>query len=76
MENNGWIKCTDKLPTLKTRTDLLRRSDVLLVWGKQEKDDTNHIFAAYMIGGNRFYSPEGECYKVTHWRELPEPPID
>nr|WP_241971172.1 DUF551 domain-containing protein [Actinobacillus lignieresii] len=29
-----------------------------------------------MINGNRFYSDNGECGKVTHWQTLPKPPQD
>lgn len=73
--NNGWIKCTDRLPQLYTDFNLLIRSKMLLVFGLDEVDDEiPHIFSAYMIGGNRFYSSNGECKNVTHWQELPSPP--
>lgn len=73
-ENNGWISVKDRLPETKTRFDLLRRSDTLLVFGEDEEDDGDHIFSAYMMGDGIFYGVNGECHKVTHWQPLPKPP--
>lgn len=74
VEVNGWISVKDKLPETKTRFDLIKMSDTVLVFGKDEEGDPNHIFTAYMAGNGIFYASNGKCHEVTHWHLLPEPP--
>ncbi|UKH17981.1 DUF551 domain-containing protein [Actinobacillus pleuropneumoniae] len=72
-ENNGWISVKDKKPELDCGT----KSENLLLYGyKSGFEDYVEIFIGYMINGNRFYSDNGECGKVTHWQTLPKPPQD
>lgn len=76
MKNNGWIRCTENLPEVKRRFDLLERSEVVLVFGRQKKGEAPRLFVAYMTGDGVFYSGDGECNLITHWQKLPEPPIN
>ena len=73
-ENNGWISIRDLYPEVFEHKGFMR-SDVVLGFGKESKDETvpTYIFV-YMIKGNRFYSENGECYEITHWQPLPPRP--
>ncbi|MCR1838505.1 DUF551 domain-containing protein [Pasteurella caecimuris] len=71
--NNGWIKCSEKLPAIFNHKGVMR-SDVVIGFGKEESDDATTYIFVYLVGGNRFYSENGECYKITHWQPLPAPP--
>lgn len=74
-ENNGWIKCSERLPDTFTGFDLLVRSSPVLVYGKYTTGEKNKIFGA-QIFGNKWYSADGECGEITHWQPFPQPPID
>lgn len=76
MDNNGWISVKERTPVVFYHNSI-DRSDVVMCYGFEDFDDDEpHYFFAYMIGGKRFYGNSGECFKVTHWRQLPEPPKD
>lgn len=75
-ENNGWIKCSDRLPERYTGFDLLEQSKVVLVYGKQTEDDPLHIFAAKLYGTDYWLSANGKCYLITHWQNLPNCPLN
>lgn len=72
-ENNGWIKCSERLPDTFTGFDLLVRSSPVLVYGKYTSGEKNKIFGA-QIFGNKWYSADGECGEITHWQPFPQPP--
>ena len=72
-ENNGWIKCSERLPETFTGFDLLVRSSPVLVYGKYTSGEKNKIFGA-QIFGNKWYSADGECGEITHWQPFPQPP--
>ena len=74
-KNNGWIKCSDRLPEIFVGFDLLNQSKVVLVYGKLEKEDKPCIFGGKLLG-DKWHSVDGECYQITHWQPLPEPPQD
>ncbi len=74
-ENNGWIKCSDRLPKIFDHKGL-ERSDVVICFGKEEINDKKTYFFAYRVPGDRFYGFNGVCEQVTHWQPLPNPPID
>lgn len=73
--NNGWIKCSDRLPEIIGGFDLLNRSKVVLVYGKCYEEDKPYIFAGQILG-DRWYHADGVCDQITHWQPLPEPPQD
>ena len=60
-ENNGWIKCSDRLPELD---DDGYSYPVLAV---------NEIGDIKVVS---FYGDEGwdSCTEITHWMPLPQPP--
>lgn len=70
-ENNGWIKCSERLPEIFDHNGL-ERSDIVICFGIEEKDDKKTYFFAYRVHGNRFYGFNGECEHVTHWQPLPQ----
>ena len=72
-ENNGWIKCSERLPDTFTGFDLLIRSLPVLVYGKYTAGENNKIFGA-QIFGDKWYSADGECAEITHWQPMPQPP--
>lgn len=72
-ENNGWISVDDRLPNIFDHNGVMR-SDVVIGFGKEEQSNEATYVFVYLINGNRFYSENGECYHITHWRVLPEPP--
>ena len=74
-ENNGWIKCSDELPAIFDY-DGYERSDVVMCLGIDQPEHGEVYVLAYMIPGNRFYSFNGECMRITYWRPLPAPPDD
>lgn len=74
-KNNGWIKCSERLPETFRGFDLLIRSVPVLVYGKYTKDEENKIFGACLFG-NKWHSADGECGEISHWRPFPKPPID
>ncbi|WP_081251344.1 DUF551 domain-containing protein [[Haemophilus] ducreyi] len=72
VEHNGWIKCTDKLPTLRPTGS----STWVLLWGLEEETDNEEtMFQGFMFKGGIFYSESGKCHQVTHWQPLPSPPV-
>ncbi|OOS01242.1 hypothetical protein B0186_03960 [Canicola haemoglobinophilus] len=74
-QNNGWISVDERLPEVFTNFELITRSKVVLVFGRESKKDNNpFIFAAYLGADKNFHSPEGKCYAITHWQPLPQPP--
>ncbi|MBF0752215.1 MULTISPECIES: DUF551 domain-containing protein [unclassified Pasteurella] len=75
-ENNGWIKCSERLPEKYTGFSLVEQSKLVLVYGRQLKNDPLHIFSAKLYGDDYWLSPFGKCDLVTHWQPIPEKPID
>ncbi|WP_077474023.1 DUF551 domain-containing protein [Rodentibacter trehalosifermentans] len=67
------MKCSDRLPKV-FNYDGFERSDIVMCFGVDEPGDDEAYVLAYMVQGNRFYSLNGECTKITHWRPLPFPP--
>ena len=63
----------DRLPDMFDHNGFMR-SDVVIGFGKEEQSDEVTYVFVYLTNGNRFYSENGECYHITHWRSLPEPP--
>lgn len=78
-QNNGWIKCSERLPELyHTVFSGIISKDVLL-YGIPYNDgeEEMHVFVGYMTEGNEFHTDDiGKCDVVTHWQPLPKPPID
>ncbi|WP_081253590.1 DUF551 domain-containing protein [[Haemophilus] ducreyi] len=74
-KNNNWVSVKDSLPEINPIYEFFEKTGDCLLYGLEEQDDIPHQFIGYMIRGNRFYSENGECYKVTHWQRLPKPPI-
>ena len=72
-KDDNWIKCSERLPEIFDHNGL-ERSDVVMCFGLEEQDDPKTYFLAYRVHGNRFYSFNGECAKITHWQPLPLPP--
>lgn len=72
---NPWIKCSDRLPDILNHNGVFR-SDIVMCFGVDELGDRESYILAYMLAGNRFYSSNGECVKITHWQPLPAPPED
>ena len=71
-QNNGWIKCSERLPELST----WGFSGMCLLWGLEESlDHEESIFmGCFMKKDEAFYGQFGKCFKVTHWQPLPQPP--
>lgn len=75
-KNNGWIKCSERLPELRHHSWYGGCSEELLLYGIEYNDGDNEPerFVGYMVAGNSFYSSNGEVDLVTHWQPLPQPP--
>ncbi|QOF67321.1 DUF551 domain-containing protein [Actinobacillus sp. GY-402] len=70
-ENNGWIKCKDRLPNLHAGY-----SRTCLVYGIEDQDDHEEtVFTALMGKNGEWYGLYGKCFKVTHWQHFPAPPM-
>ncbi|WP_109064350.1 DUF551 domain-containing protein [Aggregatibacter kilianii] len=74
--NNGWIKCSDRLPPVNEDGE----SCSVLLYGMETLDSyVNHQFIGYLMEGKFYcdggYSPH-QCYHVTHWQTLPPPPTE
>lgn len=75
-QNNGWIKCSDRLPPVNEDGEscsvLLYGMDILSDFG-------SHQFIGYLMEG-KFYCDDGhsphQCYYVSHWQPLPPPPAE
>ena len=75
-QNNGWIKCSDRLPPVNEDGEscsvLLYGMDILSDFG-------SHQFIGYSMEG-KFYCDDGhsphQCYYVSHWQPLPPPPTE
>jgi len=75
-QNNGWIKCSDRLPPVNEDGEscsvLLYGMDILSDFG-------SHQFIGYLMEG-KFYCDDGhsphQCYYVSHWQPLPPPPTE
>lgn len=75
-QNNGWIKCSERLPPVNEDGEscsiLLYGMDILSDFG-------SHQFIGYLMEG-KFYCDDGhsphQCYYVSHWQPLPAPPKD
>lgn len=75
-QNNGWIKCSDRLPPVNEDGEscsvLLYGMDILSDFG-------SHQFIGYLMDG-KFYCDDGhsphQCYYVSHWQSLPPPPTE
>lgn len=75
-QNNGWIKCSDRLPPVNEDGEscsvLLYGMDILSDFG-------SHQFIGYLMD-SKFYCDDGhsphQCYYVSHWRPLPPPPTE
>ena len=72
-QNNGWIKCSDRLPLVNEDGEscsvLLYGMDILSDFG-------SHQFIGYLMD-SKFYCDDGhsphQCYYVSHWQPLPPP---
>lgn len=60
-ENNGWIKCSKRLPKPNTKVLVCNRFGKIIVALYQDLIGFGHI---------PLYG------EITHWQPLPEPPID
>lgn len=75
-QNNGWIKCSDRLPPVNEDGEscsvLLYGMDILSDFG-------SHQFIGYLMDG-KFYCDDGhsqhQCYYVSHWKPLTPPPTE
>lgn len=65
-ENNGWIKCEDRLPS---------ECDTVLLYVND--DEYPYIVTGWLYTDREFYDGQN-CLSdyVTHWQPLPKPPID
>ena len=75
-QNNGWIKCSERLPPVNEDGEscsvLLYGMDILSDFG-------SHQFIGYLMEG-KFYCDDGhsphQCYYVSHWQPLPVSPTE
>lgn len=75
-QNNGWIKCSERLPPVNEDGE----SCSVLLYGMETPDSyVPHQFIGYLMDGKFYcdggYSPH-QCYSVTHWQTLPPPPTE
>lgn len=76
-ENNGWIKCSERLPKLYHTVFYGITSKDVLLYGIPYNDgeERMRVFIGHMVDGNEFETEiDGKCDVVTHWQPLPEPP--
>ena len=75
-QNNGWIKCSERLPPVNEDGE----SCSVLLYGMETPDSCDpHQFIGYLMEG-KFYCDDGhsphQCYHVTHWQPLQPPPTE
>ncbi|MGV7078432.1 DUF551 domain-containing protein [Testudinibacter sp. P80/BLE/0925] len=70
-QNNGWIKCSERLPEISDEVPL---SDEYLVIGRVVQSDQLGIHVASISHVGNWFDNGGNMYEVTHWMRLPEPP--
>ena len=72
---NEWIKCSERLPNIYDHNGYLR-SDIVICYGKENSDDEMNYFFAFLRSNGFFNNYDRDCYLVTHWQPLPNPPSD
>ena len=70
-----WIPCTESIPELSDRLVLVYFSETGSIETVHVEDYFAPITAGFDENGNQKYARWYEDLKVTHWMELPGPPI-
>lgn len=65
MEEDGWVKCSKRLPKVGTRVLVWYRGDT---WTARLSDEGRHYKLWLLPTGH------AELKEVSHWRPLPHPP--
>lgn len=77
-ENNGWIRVEDMLPQHRDLVlvfDSKNNVQMVALCEYEFDGDFCQIDCSHWENDRGDWLEEPDCYEITHWRQLPAPPI-